>query len=53
MRPTLSPKWPKIAAPTGRARKAMAKVASELSSAEFSSVDGKKRCGKTITAAVA
>jgi hypothetical protein len=37
----------------GRARKATPKVAKEASVEEVGSDDGKKRCGKTSTAAVA
>jgi hypothetical protein len=48
-----SPKWPNSAEPIGRARKAMANVASEASVAEVGSVAGKKSRGKTSTAAVA
>ncbi len=53
LRPTRSPKWPKSAEPIGRAKNASPKVASEESIAVVGSVAGKKRCGKTNTAAVA
>ncbi|MNW13945.1 hypothetical protein D3C71_2120330 [compost metagenome] len=53
LRPTLSPKWPKITAPNGRAKKAMEKVAKDASMADVGSDVGKKRCGNTSTAAVA
>jgi len=52
-RPMRSPKWPNSAEPTGRARKAMPKVASEASLAETGSEAGKNSIGKTSTAAVA
>ena len=52
LRPTRSPKWPKRAAPTGRARKAIPKVASEANVAAAGSDAGKKSAGKTRTAAV-
>jgi len=42
-----------MAAPIGRAIKAIAKVASDLSTAAPSLLSGKKRCGKINTAAVA
>ncbi len=51
--PMRSPKWPKSAEPIGRARKAMAKVASDASLPVAGSVDGKNSAGKTSTAAVA
>ena len=53
LRPTRSPKCPKSADPTGRARKAMAKVAIEASVPVAGSDDGKKSAGNTSTAAVA
>ncbi|MNI46893.1 hypothetical protein D3C73_1013810 [compost metagenome] len=53
LRPTRSPKWPKTKAPIGRAKKAMEKVAKEASMAVIRSPPGKKRSGKTSTAAVA
>ncbi|MCY1309090.1 hypothetical protein D9M70_591500 [compost metagenome] len=53
LRPTLSPKWPKMTAPKGRAKKAIEKVAKDCSIAEVGSAVGKNRCGKTSTAAVA
>ena len=53
LRPTRSPKWPKSAEPTGRARNAMPKVASEASVAAAGSDAGKNSLGKTSTAAVA
>ena len=52
-RPTRSPKWPKRTAPTGRVRKARAKVASDWRVAAEGSPGGKKRAGKTRTEAVA
>ena len=48
-----SPKWPNSAEPTGRAKKAMAKVASDCSVAEVGSAAGKNNLGNTSTAAVA
>ncbi len=53
LRPMRSPKCPKSAEPTGRARNAMPKVASEASVDEAGSEAGKKSLGKTSTAAVA
>ncbi len=53
LRPTRSPKWPKSAEPTGRARNAIPKVAREASVAEAGSNAGKNSRGKTSTAAVA
>ena len=53
LRPTRSPKWPKSAEPIGRAKKASPKVASEDNMAVVGSEPGKKRLGKTSTAAVA
>ena len=53
LRPMRSPKCPKSAEPIGRAKKAIAKVASEASVAEAGSVEGKNNLGKTRTAAVA
>ena len=52
LRPTRSPMWPKTAYPSGRARKAMPKVASEASVAVAGSDAGKNNPGKTSTAAV-
>ena len=48
-----SPKWPNRADPMGRATNAIAKVASEASTADAGSVDGKNSRGNTSTAAVA
>ncbi len=53
LRPCLSPRWPKITAPSGRATIAAPKTANEASRAAVGSPGGKKRCGKTSTAAVA
>ena len=53
LRPIRSPKCPNTAAPSGRAKKAMEKVAKDCSTAEAGSLFGKNRCGKTSTAAVA
>jgi hypothetical protein len=53
LRPTRSPKCPKSAEPIGRAKKAIPKVASEDNIAVVESEAGKKRLGKTRTAAVA
>jgi hypothetical protein len=53
LRPILSPKWPKMIEPIGRATNAAPKAANELSSAVVSSAFGKKSFGKTRTAAVA
>ena len=53
LRPMRSPKWPKSAEPMGRARNAIANVASEASVAEAGSDAGKNNLGKTSTAAVA
>ena len=53
LRPIRSPRCPKIAAPIGRAIKAMAKVASDLSTAAPSLLSGKNKWGKISTAAVA
>jgi hypothetical protein len=53
LRPTRSPKCPKSADPIGRARKAIANVASDASVAEAGSEAGKNSRGKTSTAAVA
>jgi hypothetical protein len=52
-RPIRSPKCPKRAEPTGRARKARAKVARELRVAATGFDDGKNSLGKTSTAAIA
>ena len=51
-RPMRSPKCPKSAAPSGRAKKASAKVASDSSVAAAGLDIGKKSFGKTRTAAV-
>ncbi len=53
LRPTRSPKWPKTADPTGRARNAMPKVAKDASTAEAASPGAKNSFGNTSTAAVA
>ena len=53
LRPCLSPRWPKMTAPSGRATIAAPKTANDASSAVVASPVGKKRCGKTSTAAVA
>jgi hypothetical protein len=53
LRPYLSPKWPKITAPIGRATMAAPKTANEARSEVVSSPVGKKRIGNTSTAAVA
>ena len=54
LRPTLSPKWPKTTDPSGRAMNARPNVANDESSATVLDSDlGKKRNGKTATAAVA
>ena len=53
LRPMRSPKWPNSAAPSGRAKKAIEKVANDCRTAEVGSLAGKNRCGKTSTAAVA
>lgn len=54
LRPTLSPKWPKRIEPSGRAMNARPNVANDDSSATvLDSALGKKRNGKTATAAVA
>jgi hypothetical protein len=53
LRPMRSPKWPNTAEPTGRAKKAMAKVASDCSVAAAASPAGKNSLGNTSTAAVA
>ena len=52
-RPMRSPKWPKSAEPTGRAKKAKAKVAKDSRVAAVGSEEGKNSFGKTRTAAVA
>jgi hypothetical protein len=52
-RPTRSPKWPNSADPIGRARNAIANVASDASVADAGSVAAKNRRGNTSTAAVA
>ena len=51
--PIRSPKWPKNTDPSGRAKKAREKVASDWSMAAVSSDVGKNNFGKTSTAAVA
>ena len=51
--PMRSPKCPKSAAPSGRAKKARAKVASDCRVATNAFPGGKKSFGKTRTAAVA
>ena len=48
-----SPKWPNTAEPTGRAKKASAKVISDCSVAAVGSDEGKNAFGNTSTAAVA
>ncbi len=53
LRPTRSPKWPKKAAPSGRAMKAMAKVAKAASVWTAGSPGGKKIGPITRAAAVA
>ena len=53
LRPTRSPKWPNRAAPSGRAKKATAKVAKDCSTAVAGSLLAKNSCGNTSTAAVA
>ena len=53
LRPTRSPKWPKITAPSGRAKKAIEKVANEARRAVVGSLFGKNSVGNTRTAAVA
>ncbi|VDC49416.1 hypothetical protein BREV_BREV_03575 [Brevundimonas mediterranea] len=53
LRPTRSPKCPKARAPTGRAKKAMEKVAKDDSMAVVGSAPGKNSFGNTSTAAVA
>ena len=52
LRPMRSPKWPNRAEPTGRAKNASAKVASDCSLAVCGSPAGKNSCGNTSTAAV-
>ena len=52
LRPTLSPKWPKITPPTGRARKPTPKVANEASVAMTGSTFGKNSLSKTSAATV-
>ena len=46
LRPARSPKCPKRAAPTGRAKKARAKVASDCKVAVAGSLEGKEQFGK-------
>jgi hypothetical protein len=53
LRPMRSPKWPNNAEPTGRAKKARAKVASDCNVAVVGSCLGKNSLGNTSTAAVA
>ena len=53
LRPNLSPKWPKMTAPIGRATIAAPKTANEESSEVVSLPVGKNSTGKTRTAAVA
>ena len=53
LRPIRSPKCPNSAEPTGRAKKASAKVIRDFSVAVAGSLSGKNNCGNTITAAVA
>ncbi|MNS97853.1 hypothetical protein D3C72_1322020 [compost metagenome] len=53
LRPMRSPKWPNTAEPMGRAKKAMANVASDCSTAADGSPAGKNSFGNTSTAAVA
>jgi hypothetical protein len=53
LRPTRSPKWPNSAEPTGRAKNAIANVASDDSVAAAGSAAGKNSLGNTSTAAVA
>jgi len=53
LRPMRSPKWPKSAAPTGRPKNAMPKVASDCRVAVAGLDAGKNSLGKTSTAAVA
>jgi len=53
LRPTRSPKCPKMREPRGRAINAKPNVANEDSSAAVASALGKKSAGKTATAAVA
>lgn len=52
LRPIRSPKWPKMIAPTGRAKKATANVAKDASTAVLGFAAGKKIVGKTNAAAV-
>ena len=52
LRPMRSPKWPNIAEPTGRAKNASAKVASDWRVAVVALPVGKNSCGNTMTAAV-
>ena len=53
LRPMRSPKWPKSAEPIGRARNAIANVASDARVADAGSEAGKNSRGNTSTAAVA
>ena len=53
LRPIRSPKCPNKADPTGRAKKARAKVANDCSMAVVGSLFGKNSLGNTRTAAVA
>ena len=51
-RPIRSPKWPKMMAPTGRAKKATAKVPKEATVPAAVPSAGKNTTGKTRAAAV-
>ena len=53
LRPNLSPKWPKMTEPSGRAMNATPNTAKDASSWVVSFCPGKKSFGKTSTAAVA
>jgi len=52
LRPIRSPKWPKMAAPTGREKKATPKVANDNSAAMTGVCSGKNTLGNTSAAAV-
>ena len=52
LRPTRSPRWPKNTAPTGRDRKALAKLPSEATVAIVVPRCGKNTVGNTSAAAV-
>ena len=52
LRPMRSPKWPKIAEPTGRARKATPKVRKALSRCVSGAEAGKNSAPSTSAAAV-